>query len=214
MLELVLQLGYVMLFGNVAPGIILVCLALLAVRFRADAWKLCNLYQRPRPYFEGSLGAVNDILRFVAKFSPYSLIALPLFNLDIFEPLGFRWKIILFLAAKELLDMLRQSIEQMVSDLSDRARTMQIRRRYVLTKLVQRSAKVDYVVPAAALASVKSSHLHTLNQHSSIWKDIDSIDNIRSVPSEEDSSRGKLPDLLTGHDTSRGQKRPAHIQRQ
>jgi hypothetical protein len=76
-------LGYVMLFGAIAPVQIMIVLVGFSVKIRIDAFKLCNVYQRVTPSMSstGGIGTWNEVLSILAMIGRAVTLAIPLFNI-------------------------------------------------------------------------------------------------------------------------------------
>merc|ERR1719276_408352 len=77
MLQLVISLGFVIMFGNVAPLIVPFCLAVFVVQLRVTAFLLVTTSKRPFPRRAFGIGAWQAVVVFLrgvgALFSAYLL---------------------------------------------------------------------------------------------------------------------------------------------
>jgi hypothetical protein len=63
MLELVIALGYVFLFGAVAPSIVVFCLVVFIVQIGSNSYILLHFTQRSVPRTQNGVGAWRDVIR-------------------------------------------------------------------------------------------------------------------------------------------------------
>lgn len=79
MMQLVVALGYVLIFGAVAPRIVPLCLCVFLVQLRATAYQSTTTFRRPLPRISAGLGAWVGIVRmlnmFGLLFSGFLLVA-------------------------------------------------------------------------------------------------------------------------------------------
>lgn len=76
-MEMVLQYGYVVLFCAAFPLTPLLALIELIIEIKVDAWKLCKLTLRPRPYRAEDIGVWRSVvltISFIAAFTNAALI--------------------------------------------------------------------------------------------------------------------------------------------
>lgn len=69
MLQLVLALGFVLLFGAVAPIIVPFCMAVFVIQLRASAFLMVNYTKRPLPRTQCGIGLWGDVINWVMNFS-------------------------------------------------------------------------------------------------------------------------------------------------
>merc|ERR1719171_2785340 len=67
MLELVLALGYVLIFGAVAFGTVLFCFLVFCIQLRASAYLLTSNARRPLPRKSIGIGAYRDVVDALMK---------------------------------------------------------------------------------------------------------------------------------------------------
>lgn len=65
MMQLVITLGYLLIFGAVAPVIVPLCLLLFVVQLRANAWQLTRNTKRSLPRKAAGLGAWLNVVKFL-----------------------------------------------------------------------------------------------------------------------------------------------------
>eukprot|EP00931_Biecheleriopsis_adriatica_P072793 TRINITY_DN47194_c0_g1_i1.p1 TRINITY_DN47194_c0_g1~~TRINITY_DN47194_c0_g1_i1.p1 ORF type:complete len:904 (+),score=167.12 TRINITY_DN47194_c0_g1_i1:112-2823(+) len=63
-LDVLVPLGFVMLFGTSSPPIFFLMILILAHQVRCDAWKLCYVYRRPYPCVVKDIGVFDAMLGF------------------------------------------------------------------------------------------------------------------------------------------------------
>jgi hypothetical protein len=152
--QMAILLGYVMLFGCVAPGITAAVCLTFVVKIRIDAFKLCNVYQRVMParlVLDG-IGAWDQVLHLLVDLGRATSLAIPILNLGYFnstpeeEPLlellgagpdglTVLQKVVLWFVCKELLERIGKLIDYFVDDVSNETKLLVARRKKVTTKM-------------------------------------------------------------------------------
>lgn len=61
-IEMIIEFGYVVLFGTALPILPLLLLIEIVFEIRVDAWKLCNLMKRADPHRSEDIGVFKDII--------------------------------------------------------------------------------------------------------------------------------------------------------
>jgi hypothetical protein len=61
-IEMIIEFGYVVLFGTALPILPLLLLVEIIFEIRVDAWKLCNLMKRADPHRSEDIGVFRDII--------------------------------------------------------------------------------------------------------------------------------------------------------
>lgn len=147
-------LGYVMLFGSVAPGVAGAIFVVFVVKARIDAFKLCNVYQRVMPARlpPDGIGAWGGVIRGLAEIGRATSVAIPLFNLGYFKksgdedsflrmlgagPDGLTWiqKTVIWFVIKELLERIGDLIGFFIPDASTETQNMQAKRQKATKRL-------------------------------------------------------------------------------
>jgi len=75
-LDVLMPLGYVVLFGCVDSLLVLQLIAVLLIQVRSDAWKLTHVYRRPYPTCAEGIGFFNTMLVFLRRFMVASNLGL------------------------------------------------------------------------------------------------------------------------------------------
>merc|ERR1719263_1037275 len=68
MMQLVVSLGYVLIFGAVAPIVVLFCFCVFLVQLRATAYRATTTCRRPLPRKSAGLGPIQDIVKSLMTF--------------------------------------------------------------------------------------------------------------------------------------------------
>jgi hypothetical protein len=84
-MEMIIQFGYVALFGVTSPIIAFLALLEITLEIRVDAWKICNLTKRPDPHRANSLGVWKEIIVTVAYVGAVTNSALIVFTSKLFD---------------------------------------------------------------------------------------------------------------------------------
>lgn len=84
-MEVVISLGYVVIFSASFPITATLFLLLLFVELRVDAFKLTRLTQRPFPYYTNTIGVWLYIVKFLVVISTMTNIGLIIFTTNVFE---------------------------------------------------------------------------------------------------------------------------------
>lgn len=135
MVQLVVSLGYVLIFGSVAPRIVPLCFCVFVVQLRATAYKTTTSCRRPLPRKSTGLGAWQGIVKFLmgfgVVFSGFLLVAYgPSFN-DTFLMTKVSG-LILYVAA---IALIWELLSLWISPSSKQAAVLASRRDYVLRKV-------------------------------------------------------------------------------
>jgi len=75
-MDLIIELGFVLFFGNVAPEIIWLFCASNLIRIRAWGWKLLFAVRRPFPVRSAGLGSLNKVVGYMSACSVWCNILL------------------------------------------------------------------------------------------------------------------------------------------
>ena len=65
-IEMIIEFGYVALFGTSLPVLPLLLLFEILFEIRVDAWKICNIYKRADPHRSEDIGVFKDIILIMA----------------------------------------------------------------------------------------------------------------------------------------------------
>merc|ERR1712032_1657027 len=68
-MDLMMELGFVLFFGNVAPEIICLFCTSNLIRTRAWGWKLLFAVRRPFPFRSAGLGSLNKVVGYMSACS-------------------------------------------------------------------------------------------------------------------------------------------------
>jgi hypothetical protein len=172
--QMAIQLGYVLLFGCVAPGVGLAVFVVFLVKIRVDAFKLCNVYQRvvPSRLPADGIGAWSTIIDTLAEVGRATALAIPLFNLEYFDQPGdsepllellgagpdgltLLQKVVLWFALKELAERMGQLISYCVNDVAEGTRLIGAKRQKVIQKVFAMLSKRNAPYKSDASASIQ-----------------------------------------------------------
>ena len=96
-MEMIIQFGYVALFGSSAPIVAVLALIEITMEIRVDAWKICHLTKRPDPHRANKLGVWNTIIVTVAYAGAVTNSAVIVFTSKLFPGIVFSKLIIYFI---------------------------------------------------------------------------------------------------------------------
>merc|ERR1712130_569191 len=65
-MEMVIQFGYVTMFGWCWPWAAFCSLLNNMIELRTDAWKMCHTFRRPFCDYSNGIGIWNDVLEFIS----------------------------------------------------------------------------------------------------------------------------------------------------
>lgn len=91
-LEIVINFGYITLFASAFPLAPLLTLLFHSIELQADKWKIYNLYQRPLPYKQNTIGAwktVLNVMSIIAILTNIFLFAFSSHQIEEFFPFLF-----------------------------------------------------------------------------------------------------------------------------
>merc|ERR1712061_533890 len=90
----VTQLGFVMLFGSVAPGASFVILIFFAATLRIDAFKFCQVYKRalagPKPVT--GIGEWNQVVQLLVAACRFTAFGIPVLNSEFLDNFLVIWQ--------------------------------------------------------------------------------------------------------------------------
>lgn len=93
-MEMVIQFGYVALFGASVPYLPVLALFEILLEIRVDAWKLCVLMKRPHPDRCANIGVFRDIFLAVTYLAAFSNAGLIFFTSGAFNDSSYSEKVI------------------------------------------------------------------------------------------------------------------------
>ena len=102
-MEMIIQFGYVALFGISSPIIAVLALMEITLEIRVDAWKICNLTKRPDPLRANSLGVWKQIIVAVAYVGAFTNSALIVFTSKLFSGVSLGTLLIYFIIIEHAL---------------------------------------------------------------------------------------------------------------
>ncbi|OMJ94983.1 hypothetical protein SteCoe_1675 [Stentor coeruleus] len=121
-MEMVIQFGYVSLFGAALPILPVLALLELMVEIRVDAWKICNLTKRAPPYRSENIGVWRIIIIIVAYAGAITNTGIIFFTTGFFkdEPfiqvLGFIFLEHIMIIGMYLIDIIIPDIPDIATD--------------------------------------------------------------------------------------------------
>ena len=86
-IEMIIEFGYVALFGTSLPILPLLLLFEILFEIRVDAWKICNIYKRADPHRSEDIGVFKDIILIMAYIGAINNSGLIIFTTGIVESL-------------------------------------------------------------------------------------------------------------------------------
>ena len=102
-MEMIIQFGYVALFGIAFPIIALFSLMEITLEIRVDAWKLCNLTKRPDPHRAEDIGVWKSIVVIISYVGTITNAAIVVFTSGLFDHLDSLWLAVMFIAIEHVL---------------------------------------------------------------------------------------------------------------
>ena len=73
-MDIVIIYGYAIIFGSNFVFTSFLFLLLIIIQIRVDAWKLCNINQRPFPEPANSIGAWHNIIQVISIFGAITIL--------------------------------------------------------------------------------------------------------------------------------------------
>mmetsp|Transcript_65760 Transcript_65760/g.157146 ORF Transcript_65760/g.157146 Transcript_65760/m.157146 type:complete len:820 (+) Transcript_65760:96-2555(+) len=185
MLDLVIALGYVFMFGAISPAVTFIALVVFLVRLRCHTWKLCNVLRRPFPDAADGLGAWNEIIESLCFFGLFTSVAIPLLNYDWVddhipgtpEEKNER-KLIVFFILEHSVIMLRGMISLAMDKDSADAKSLEGKRDYMTEKLIaaEGEASSGKAPPKVTATWTGGSQWQKLDDGSSDWPKVEKAD--------------------------------------
>ena len=118
-MEVVILYGYVILFGSSFAFTPFLFLVLVAVEIRVDAWKLCNLTQRPYPEATNSIGAWLSIIQIMSIVGAITNVGIIVFTTNAFDLDEDNDKWILFIILEHCLLFFKIVISTLIPDVPE-----------------------------------------------------------------------------------------------
>lgn len=115
-IEMIIQFGYVCMFGVAAPIITLFALIEITLEIRVDAWKLCNLTKRPDPIRSESIGVWLNIILTMAYVGAATNAGIIVFTSKVLEKYDFWKSILMFLVIEHVFVGIMFIVREIVSD--------------------------------------------------------------------------------------------------
>ena len=84
-IEMIIEFGYVILFGTALPILPLILLIEIIVEIRVDAWKICNICKRADPHRSEDIGVFKDIIVFIAYVGSINNAGLVVYTTGLFQ---------------------------------------------------------------------------------------------------------------------------------
>lgn len=117
-MEVVIGYGYVVLFGASFPFTALLFLILIVIEMRVDAWKLCNLTQRPYPTSTNSIGAWLYIIQIMSIVGAGTNVGIIIFTENAFNLDSPSTKWVVFLVLEHALILFKIALALFIPDVS------------------------------------------------------------------------------------------------
>lgn len=130
-LDLVVAVGYTLLFASVVPIVVIIALAILLVRLRADAWKLCSVYRRTWAFRTSGIGAWNDVLELLSWLGLMTSVAIPVLNMKAMDGYTLEQKFLIFFGIEHILILAKVVTGHSLTEVSPSTKLMMDRRQYV-----------------------------------------------------------------------------------
>lgn len=116
-MEMIVQFGYVAMFGVASPIIALLALIEITLEIRVDAWKLCNLTRRPDPNRSDSIGVWLDIILAIAYAGAVTNAAIMAFTSTVFDQFDPYISVLMFLLIEHAFIVLMYIVGAYVPDI-------------------------------------------------------------------------------------------------
>jgi len=134
-LDMVMALGYLFLFGAQAPLLCPFCLMLFLLYLRVIAWKLCVVYRRPYPSIEHGIGSWDTVILWMSWIGVTTTVAIPLVNERAFDKWDPLQKLALFFIVERAIIIVRFVLTSIIPEKPTDVVLMQASREHVLAKL-------------------------------------------------------------------------------
>lgn len=146
---IIMQYGFVVMFGNVVPVVALVALLSNLIQIRTDAWKLVWAMKRPFPVEASDIGAwrsVQDILAWMAVFTN---VGVSIISTELFADYSTMQRLTIFFVAEHILVAIKLVIEHTISEEPREVVVNRKKREYVIDCL--RQGKTTAEIPSHLL---------------------------------------------------------------
>ncbi|OMJ90414.1 hypothetical protein SteCoe_7220 [Stentor coeruleus] len=115
-IEMIIQFGYVCMFGVAAPIIALLALIEITLEIRVDAWKLCNLTKRPDPIRSDSIGVWLNIISVMAYAGAATNAGIIVFTSKVFDKYDIQVSVLMFFVIENVFIGIMFIVSKFISD--------------------------------------------------------------------------------------------------
>mmetsp|Transcript_3301 Transcript_3301/g.6617 ORF Transcript_3301/g.6617 Transcript_3301/m.6617 type:complete len:583 (-) Transcript_3301:164-1912(-) len=136
MMGMVIQLGFLMFFGAIAPGISGIMFVAWAIQLKTWAWKLTNSSKRTLPRFSDGIGQWNNVMSVVGYCGIVVTIAVAVFGLEALNDMPVSEKAVWFCVAEHSALGLRWLCNTCIADTDFVIELLKLRASYVSTRLL------------------------------------------------------------------------------
>lgn len=159
MIQLVVALGYVLIFGTIAPIIIALCFLVFMVQFRSNAYLTTQSCRRPVPRRSAGLGQWQTIVKFLMGFGQVFSGFLLVEYGPSFQGTYLLTKLSGFLIYVASTFLIWELVSCVVKPTSSGATLLQTRREYVISKVLaaNEEATIKSLYPATRTSSMSQA---------------------------------------------------------
>jgi len=151
---IIMQYGFVVMFGNVVPVVAVVAMLSNLIQIRTDGWKLVNTMKRPFPVEASDIGAwsqVQDILAWIAVFTNVGVCVI---SSQLFTEYDTMQRLCIFFVAEHILVAFKLIIERTIAKVPRSVIVNRKKQEYVIDCLRQGKATAE--IPSALLMQHKN----------------------------------------------------------
>lgn len=178
MMGLIIPMGYVLLFGSIAPATSLFMLIIYIIRIRVDAWRLCTVMRRPYPMATNGLGAWKSVISVLANCG--LLVSSSMLVMDITmnpltrQPMTTFESWMLFFIIEHVVLLAHIFFDSIIPAKPHAVQLMSSQQEYVRNKLLLGTAEQEMPLELKKpVLNSRSSRLLPLTQKSKEWSEID-----------------------------------------
>jgi len=180
-LDLMISLGYTVLFCAAAPKVAFISLLYFCWRLRTDSWRFATVLRRPFPSKASGIHAWNTVQSTLTWVGLLTSVAVPLWNMKEAESLKPTEKFLLFFVLEHVAIALKVIVSHYIPQIASATRLMITRREYVVKDINMGKVHIDQWDSSLELPPALRSAAQPLDQQHPEWPLVDNDDNRHEV---------------------------------
>eukprot|EP00605_Chrysophyceae_sp_TOSAG23-4_P000483 GSChrysophyteH1.ASY1.ANO1.542.1 assembled CDS len=148
---MVSQFGYMTMFVSAFPLCTVLALANNYVQLRVDAWRLCQVVQRPDPKSAESIGKWQDVLELTGLVAVFTNSGLVSFTGQFVVSLQWPSRVWIFFLMSSGIICIKWLVAAIIPDVPNDVKIQQERNEYFLEKVIENKRDVQTTLEASSL---------------------------------------------------------------